>query len=188
MLPTWVISDTHLGHTNIREYCPWRQTWSESIGEHDCRLVNAWAASVGSDETVLHLGDFAFGSREQIAAYRARVPGRIILTVGNHDRKSMTALRALGLEPVKQYEFQLPDGRLVLARHDPTKFTPEDIARADVLLHGHWHGDGHRNHPDMLVALGSKLIDCGVDAQRSLAPLRILDLLAQGLPAAAQRP
>ena len=61
---TFIISDTHFGHRNILEFEPCRLTQMRIDGyeadEHDQWMVDNWNATVKPEDTVLHLGDFAF--------------------------------------------------------------------------------------------------------------------------------
>lgn len=102
------------------------------------RIIAEWNVRVQPDEWVLHLGDFAFGPREQLAAFRRRLNGRILLVAGNHDR-SPRVMESLGIDrAVKAYDFEF-GGLRYRCRHNPAAFTPEEARAADVLMHGHTH-------------------------------------------------
>lgn len=173
-MPTFVTSDTHLGHANILQYCPWRQTWASSIEEHDAKLIAAWNAVVGKDDTVLHLGDFAFGTKARFAHYVRQLHGFIVLVRGNHDRVGKAAVREAGVLTDLTVFRSVSLGKRFICRHRPQSFTPDDQAWADVLLHGHTHGE----RPDQ-----GKLVDVGIDAMRDLAP-QPLDQVLSGRRAA----
>ena len=55
-LDTWIISDTHFFHENIRRYCNRPENWQELI-------IKNWNDLVSPDETILHLGDFALATK-----------------------------------------------------------------------------------------------------------------------------
>lgn len=59
-------------------------------------LINRWIATVDYGDLVFHLGDFGFGKYPQIEPVLRRLPGRIILIKGNHDRASNTKLGEAG--------------------------------------------------------------------------------------------
>ena len=63
-------------------------------------MIGRWNETVGVDDTVYHLGDFAFGSKEWIRNYRYRLNGHIVLVLGNHDR-NVKAMSELGFEAVR---------------------------------------------------------------------------------------
>ena len=80
------ISDTHFGHSKIIDYC--KRPFS-SIEEHDKTLIQNWNNVVGQDDTVFHLGDFAYGNSQFISNIIKRLNGNIILIKGNHDLRNM---------------------------------------------------------------------------------------------------
>lgn len=88
-LDTWIVSDTHFGHDNIMQYVPDRIRAMQAQGFADQNewLIHNWNAVVGKDDLVLHLGDFAFKNAMQEVI--ARLNGRMILLVGNHDVKKL---------------------------------------------------------------------------------------------------
>jgi len=113
VIPDFVISDTHLMHRRIVEYEPMRAAWGSdaiSMTEH---MIDAWQRTVQPHQVVLHLGDFAFGNLAQITEMRARLPGRVILVLGNHDR-SAKAMKSCGFDIVTtMHEFYVDDGSLL---------------------------------------------------------------------------
>lgn len=79
-------SDTHFGHSKIIDYC--KRPFS-SIEEHDKALIQNWNNTVEQDDTVFHLGDFAYGNSQFIANIIKQLNGNIILIKGNHDLKNI---------------------------------------------------------------------------------------------------
>jgi calcineurin-like phosphoesterase family protein len=77
-------SDNHFGHKNIIKYC---KRPFNSVKEMNEALIQKWNEVVSPEDTVYHLGDFAFGEIDDILP---RLNGKIILIRGNHDRKSTT--------------------------------------------------------------------------------------------------
>ena len=166
--PQWVISDTHFGHGNILDYCPWRQTWAASLADHDAAIIAAWRERIRPDDWVLHLGDFALGAKEYLTKVRQDLPGRIILVRGNHDR-SHAAMRDAGFELVHS-AVRIDDGtRHWICRHNPAAFSVREAAHATRLLHGHCHGNGLAEtiHP----VIRAKALDCSLDALLSIGPV-----------------
>ncbi|KAJ4460658.1 hypothetical protein PAPYR_2876 [Paratrimastix pyriformis] len=82
---TWLISDTHFSHKRISELVPARQAAvaAANAPSHDEFLTAQWNSAVQPDDTVLCLGDFAWGGIEQASK---QVQGKKILILGNHDR------------------------------------------------------------------------------------------------------
>lgn len=167
-IPQWVISDTHFGHENILAYCPWRQTWAQTVANHYATLIAAWQRVVRPTDWVLHLGDVALGPMNHAAAIRQQLPGRIIVVRGNHDR-SLSAMRAAGYDLVYSAVRIVCDGEQWIGRHNPAAFSVREAAVAKRLLHGHCHGNGlpATIHDD----IRKKTRDCSVDALSSVAPV-----------------
>lgn len=83
---TFFISDTHFGHANIIRFCnrPFR-----NVEEMNEALIENWNLVVSEDDTVFHLGDFAFGGSNVWKSIIPRLNGHINLIIGNHDRKNL---------------------------------------------------------------------------------------------------
>ena len=96
---TWVWSDLHLGHGNIIDY---QRRPFDGLGQMNEALWAAWHSTVGPDDTLVCVGDFAMASALCEATW-ARVrgaPGRSkILVVGNHDLSGQGRLRGRGVSP-----------------------------------------------------------------------------------------
>lgn len=83
---TFFTSDTHFGHANIIRFCnrPFR-----NVEEMNEALIENWNLVVSEDDTVFHLGDFAFGGSNVWKSIIPRLNGHINLIIGNHDRKNL---------------------------------------------------------------------------------------------------
>lgn len=83
---TFFTSDTHFGHANIIRFCnrPFK-----NVEEMDEALIENWNQVVSEDDTVFHLGDFAFGGSSVWKNIIPRLNGHINLIIGNHDRKNL---------------------------------------------------------------------------------------------------
>lgn len=83
---TFFTSDTHFGHANIIRFCnrPFK-----NVEEMDEALIENWNQVVSKDDTVFHLGDFAFGGSSVWNSIIPRLNGHINLIIGNHDRKNL---------------------------------------------------------------------------------------------------
>lgn len=83
---TFFTSDTHFGHANIIRFCnrPFR-----NVEEMNEALIENWNLVVSEDDTVFHLGDFAFGGSNVRKSIIPRLNGHINLIIGNHDRKNL---------------------------------------------------------------------------------------------------
>jgi len=79
-------SDTHFGHENIIKFCNRPYANANEMNE---ALINNWNSVVGPDDTIFHLGDFAFGGSYLWNNMLDRLNGHIHLIIGNHDRKNL---------------------------------------------------------------------------------------------------
>jgi len=72
-------ADLHLGHRNIIEYSgrPFRD-----VAEMDAALVDRWNETVGDDDEVVVLGDFAMGKISETLPLAALLRGRKVLLAG----------------------------------------------------------------------------------------------------------
>ena len=95
---TWIISDTHFFHVNVGRYCNRPDNWQELI-------IKNWNDLISPEDTVLHLGDFAFGKRSNFDILTEVLNGRIILIRGNHDRLNRIRYESHGVSIV------LPHGK-----------------------------------------------------------------------------
>lgn len=75
-------SDTHFGHANIIRFC---KRPFENVEEMNEVLIENWNKVVSDDDTVFHLGDFAFGGSNVWKEIIPRLKGHINLIIGNHE-------------------------------------------------------------------------------------------------------
>jgi len=88
---TWIIADTHFGHTNIIRYC------NRPI-DHDRKMLNAWKRLVKKNDVVLHLGDLCiwYGPwRSHWLKKVSKLKGDKYIIWGNHDRLPQSRARLL---------------------------------------------------------------------------------------------
>lgn len=85
MKETFFTADTHFGHKNVIPYCKRPYTDTHEMDED---LIKKWNETVSPDDTIFHLGDFAFASQLRTKEIIGRLNGYKILIMGNHDRKN----------------------------------------------------------------------------------------------------
>ena len=154
-------SDTHFGHGGALGF--FRRPFG-SVAAMDGALVRAWNETVGPDDEVWHLGDFAIKqSPARMAEILGALRGRKRLVRGNNDSEETVALPGW-LEIATEKELALDGVRLVLTHH-PLARVPAGV----LDLHGHSHGR-RRQRPGW--------IDVGVDvwAYRPVAWERLKEL------------
>lgn len=163
----YLYSDPHYGHFNIIKYCnrPFRD--AEHMTEE---LVSRYNAQVGSQDSVLWLGD-CFFSADSAERILPRLNGDKWLLRGNHDKKvsDLAFLRA-GFEAVFSQHFSAFIAEVpVRYSHYPYAGYSEDKRYLDrrpvreegvVLIHGHTH-EPHRLTPSGTVHVGVDAWDYG---------------------------
>lgn len=97
MSKIYFTSDTHFNHANIIEYC---NRPFEDPAAMNAEIIKRWNKIVKNDDVVYHLGDFGFGSKEEVAAMVSQLNGIKKLIFGNHDRWKPQVYREMGFKEV----------------------------------------------------------------------------------------
>jgi calcineurin-like phosphoesterase family protein len=97
---TYIIADTHFGHANIIKYC--NRPFTDFI-EMDYILKRNWNSTVGINDTVWHLGDFAMLPKQNIQQLIPQLNGRKKIVLGNHDRYEKQFYLDSGFEEVYEH-------------------------------------------------------------------------------------
>ena len=120
----FITADHHFHHKNIIEYCgrPFK-----TVEEMDRVMMEKWNNKVSKDDLVIHLGDFALGTKEKIKETREKLNGTIILIKGNHDRVTN------GFIIVEDY---MRIGNLFFSHRPIPK---NEIPKGCINIHGHIH-------------------------------------------------
>lgn len=149
-------SDLHLGHRNIIGYCD--RPFADA-DEMNRALIERWNETVGPDDEVLVLGDFAMGRIAETLPLVGELNGRKVLLTGNHDRcwdghshnveRETRRYLDAGFDEILQGTIDVELGGLdVLACHFPYEGDSQDedryvahrpADRGRWLLHGHVH-------------------------------------------------
>lgn len=136
-MKTFIITDTHLGHDKMVEYCGRPPDHSERI------LESLKAIPKGS--TLIHLGDICIGKDAEwhLKLMEALDSVHKILIRGNHDHKSDQWYREHGWNEVYDVMEKEYCGRMIHFSHIP-------IPNCGMLnVHGHMHNNEHRMSEDM---------------------------------------
>jgi calcineurin-like phosphoesterase family protein len=108
----WFTADCHFGHGNIIEYC--KRPFADVKAMNNA-LIENWLLTVGKEDTVFHLGDFSFMSKQATDELVAHLPGKIIFLRGNHEGHPKTIIDSL----IIRY-----DGHGIMLTHYPERATP----------------------------------------------------------------
>ncbi len=175
----WVIADSHFQHKNI---CAGTTKWAEG-GNLNCRdfdtteemddcIIDNINSMVMPEDILWHLGDFAFGDKNNIPELRHRIKCKTIHFIyGNHDEcisgihprskplspeKLQRAKMFQGLfASVQHYKEMFYKGKLIVMFHFPIA-SWNGIGKGAIHFHGHSHGS--------FEPVG-RMIDVGVDPQ-----------------------
>jgi calcineurin-like phosphoesterase family protein len=164
-------SDTHFGHAGARGL--YRRPFA-SVAAVDAAMLERWNATVGPEDEVWHLGDFALGvAAAAMADLLGRLHGRKHLITGNNDPPATRGLA--GWSSVQAYvEMELDGVGLVLC-HYPFR-SWRNMSRGWRNLHGHSHGR---------LAPLPRQTDVGVDAW-DFRPVTLAEIVIARRP--RQRP
>ena len=129
----YVISDLHLDHSNIIEYCA-RPFVSSNVNEMNNVLVDNWNNIVGNDE-VYFLGDLSFGQGSKSAGYwLGRLSGKKHFIRGRHDAD---------IQDAREYQVIKCGRYAFLLTHDP-EILPIDWN--GWVIHGHKHNNDLKDY------------------------------------------
>ena len=161
----YLTADTHLGHSQL-----WTK-WKHRKEGFEEKLITKWNNTVKKSDTVLHLGDLSLASKEKTKEWTSQLNGKKYLILGNHDGHSDKWYKECGFTviPNSYQRFGQKDGSSlhVLFTHEPVL----ELSNGWVNIHGHLHGDGHRN-----IKVTSKHFDIGVDVVGR--PVQLFEILA----------
>lgn len=163
----WFTSDCHFSHKNILKHCPERANVGsfdiDDVESHDKWLIERWNKTVAKKDIVYILGDFAFGSPDNVKKILGKLNGKKFLILGNHDKSSehlvnyfeqITQMKIVNFKQ-NNYSF-LEDNLKVFMCHYPMVTWPEKHYGC-VEAHGHSHGsldDYNKESPDLRVDVG----------------------------------
>jgi len=128
----WVVTDTHFLDKNLigKGYRP---------KHYQSRILLHWREKVRPEDMIIHLGDFSMGPSDETKEILGVLPGRMVITIGNHDRSAHWFMEAKkDMFACKTFTY-----KGVLFSHHPALELPE---RCYLNIHGHTHGNGHREY------------------------------------------
>ena len=165
-MATFFISDNHWGHAAIIRMCA--RPFVDADGRPDVDMMNrvmveSWNATVRPEDTVFHLGDFAYRyPADKLPTLFASLNGHKHLVKGNHDNNDTLALP---WESVRDIVFTSIESQYVVLAHYAMRTWPR-IRRGALMLYGHSHGR---------LAGNAQSMDIGVDVV-GYAPVRMAQI------------
>lgn len=175
-MTTWFTSDTHFWHKQIIAYCNrpvpgieyGPEHWGANVEKMNAWLIQRWNEKIKPDDTVWHLGDFAFCGVDKAAQILGLLNGKKNWVLGNHDyglAKKMGI--SIQFESIQHYKYlQVPinyedDNGDLQQYHQPIILSHFPFVSWDGMAHGSWHLHGHCH--GSLPDNGSLRLDLGVD-------------------------
>ena len=179
----WITSDTHYHHTNIcRGITNWRTQDGKipvnstrdyfSMDQMNDVIVDKINSKVGQDDTLIHLGDVAFGGFDKIGQFLDRlVCKNIHLVLGNHDqhiKNNRSDIQGKFLSVNHYSEVQIDGVNFVLCHYPLQSWN--GLNKGVIHLHGHVHLPENRKFGN------GKRMDVGVDGN-GMDPYNIDDII-----------
>ena len=131
-------------------------------------LIQNWNSVVKSCDTVYHLGDFGFGTKEFISKTFRRLNGTKHFVVGNHDKKSKILMHdnenRTGIQSIKDYNEINVEGQQIILCHYPL-LTWNRGHYGSWMLHGHCHSNLDYLNKE------TRRLDVGVDGVAQYFPI-----------------
>jgi calcineurin-like phosphoesterase family protein len=159
-MKTWIGSDFHWGHKNIKKFCQKSREKYRDIAHMNEAMVKEWNDIVNPEDTVYMLGDICFMPTQQATETVNRLNGNKILIEGNHDVKLLKDHNFRKcFKEVHQYLRLNYNGQLIVMFHYPI-FDHDQAGRGSIMLHGHRHGNPHN--------IPGRIMDVGMDATNEI--------------------
>lgn len=147
-------ADTHFDHKNIIRYC---NRPFQSVKEMNESIIDNWNTTIGKNDFVYHLGDFAFADAQRQEQIARSLNGSIHLIRGNHDRQIPKCFQSVTyLNEIRVEDPDSPHGKqvIVLCHYAMRVWNKSH--------YGAWHLYGH-SHGTLENDPNSLSIDVGVD-------------------------
>jgi calcineurin-like phosphoesterase family protein len=179
----WITSDTHYHHKNIcRGVTNWRTQDGKipvnstrdfrDLDEMDATIINNINSKVGQDDTLIHLGDVAFGGFDKLEQFLDRlICKNIYLVLGNHDHhiKNDRSFIKSRFISVKNYMELNIDGEDFVLCHYPLQ-SWNGLNKGVIHLHGHVHLSAQNKWGN------GKRLDVGMDGN-NMYPYKITEIV-----------
>ncbi len=140
-----------------------------------------WEKTVRPEDTILHLGDVAFGKKQQIYVWAQRIaelPGKKYLIKGNHDHSSSMKIYKGMFEVVTPFVQEFSDVKFLFS-HYPDEHVSDEW---DINIHGHIHNNPLRGDFSPVVALDKIYENVSVEVT-NYTPVRLSSILSKlGVP------
>lgn len=137
----YFISDTHFFHFNIIRLA--NRPFKDLTEMHE-EMIKRWNEKVKPNDIVVHAGDFAMASKDNMREILSRLNGYKILVKGNHDSSRKRMLDS-GFDEVHKHWYDDE----IFVFHYPTynknmsPFYKELYDKCKIFVYGHVHNNPH---------------------------------------------
>lgn len=169
-MTVYLISDTHLNHSNIINYCdrPFKD-----VSDMNSTIINNWNKKVSTNDKVFFVGDLAMSRPSKAVEFYKNLKGNIIMVRGNHDldldinKAPFNILESFYIE-YQGYEFYISHYPRNYQdntdrndnREEPDYSNPPNWFEG-WNIHGHVHNNDLDNFP--FINQNNKTVNVGVD-------------------------
>jgi calcineurin-like phosphoesterase family protein len=179
----WITSDTHYHHKNIcRGVTNWRTQDGKipvsstrdfkDLDEMDSTIINNINSKVGQDDTLIHLGDVAFGGFDRLEQFLDRlICKNIYLVLGNHDhhiKNDRSFIKDRFMSVQNYLEVNVEDENFVLCHYPLQSWN--GLNKGVIHLHGHVHLSAQNKWGN------GKRLDVGMDGN-NMYPYKITEIV-----------
>jgi len=119
----YLVADAHYGHKRIQEFTGRPKGFEYKLNANIKHIVRP-------QDEIIFLGDVIFTNKDFLISMISDLPGRKILTKGNHDKHSDTWFYNAG--------FDFVCDRIVIGKYVLSHF-PVAIEEGQINIHGHFH-------------------------------------------------
>ena len=171
---TWITADSHFGDADAISTFK-RPYTSCQVSNMDSDMIHKLNAVVGTDDHLIHLGDFvgAIGSRKEKAGYAESIRQqikckRITLIRGNHDPVQSHQFDQLfdQVHDILSVKFKHGNDIRIVMCHYPLR-SWQGMKNGSLHLYGHVHGG---------IVESGRSTDVGVDCW-NFQPLKLIDVV-----------
>jgi len=159
----YLLPDAHYYHKNIEQFTGRPPDFINRINTNIKHIVRP-------QDEIIFLGDVIFGNKAQLKRILDDLPGRKILTKGNHDRHSDTWYYNAG--------FSFVCDRIVIKKYVLSHF-PVNIEEGQINIHGHFHNvPQSRWEPYLVKRLTDSHYLCSIELA-DYQPILLFDAVEQ---------
>lgn len=148
----YFISDLHLQHKNIIDYC---NRPFNTVDEMNSALIERWNSIITDDDIVFFVGDFCLGSKDDFIHFTSLLKGQKHFFFGNHDRISKSNVLNAGWETAQHTLNLTYKGQKIRIQHYPTADVPDDT----ILIYGHVHDKPASELPHKSFCVSAERLD-----------------------------